>query len=46
MLLNKVRHFEKYDDIKEDIKNIDWTDAKSLDPKILEALNEHTWLKV
>jgi hypothetical protein len=38
MLLNKVRHIKKYHDIKEDIKNIDWTDAKSLDPKILKAL--------
>ncbi len=45
MLLNKVRHIEKYDDIKEDIKNIDWTEAKSLDPKILETLKEHTRLK-
>jgi hypothetical protein len=46
MLLNKVRHIEKYDEIKEVIKNIDWAHAKSLDPKILEALNEHTRLKV
>jgi hypothetical protein len=46
MLLNKVRHIENFDNIKENIENIDWADAKSLDPKILEALNKHTRLSV